>query len=250
MIPIGRMDAHACERRSGELTGQHAVPRQAGRAPPATPHTVNKRSCVKIVAGAKVAHPSQPGRVFHFCVGRGPLSGSTEEPGWSNETSRRKPRPDKFFSRLGDSAKGFIVIEVVKFPFVAGIQAGEEFLRQVFILPPRPLMKITVDHDLVSLPFQILKPANEGAIFRERAAMVIVRHHEQRANRNPMMRKVRQNCFHYKSSRRRNVMHGNDQSFPIRFRRKSEDGGQRCRSGAGHAGFSIPSGTQTSLIGW
>ena len=42
------------------------------------------------------------------------------------------PAPDKFISRLGDSAERFIVIEIVKFAFILGVKPGEEFLGQVF----------------------------------------------------------------------------------------------------------------------
>src|SRR2546423_13201693 len=46
----------------------------------------------------------------------------------------------------------------------------------------------------------------------------------------------------------RHVMDRNVQGRALRFRREREDGRQRRRTGPGHAGFSISTGAQTSLI--
>ena len=64
-----------------------------------------------------------------------------------------------------------------------------------------------------------------------------------------MMRQLRHDLFHSRAGRRRNVMDRNDQRIRVRSAESAKMEEQRCRSGAGHAGFSIPSGPQTSLIG-
>jgi hypothetical protein len=140
------------------------------------------------------------------------------------------------------------VIEIVKFTLIAGVESGKEFLREVFPIAPGSLMKITMDHDLVSLRFQIPKPPHETVIFRGRAVVMVIRNYQQGANRNSVAGKLRHNFRHRCSSRWCYVVHGDDQSFAIGFRRKREHGRQRCRSGAGHAGFSISTREQTSLI--
>ena len=42
----------------------------------------------------------------------------------------------------------------------------------------RPLMKVAMDHDLVSLRFRILQPAHKIAIVHGTAAVVVIRHHK------------------------------------------------------------------------
>ena len=85
-------------------------------------------------------------------------------------------------------------------------------------------MKIAVDHDFVSLFFEALEPAHETTIFREGTAAMIIWHHQQGANRNAVAGQFRHDFLRDGPSSWRDVMHGNDQSFPLRFSGKGEDG--------------------------
>ena len=109
-------------------------------------------------------------------------------------------------------------------------------------------MKVAMDHDLVPFRFQILEPSDKGAIFRETAAMMVIGNDQERANLHAVMRQLPDDFLHARSSRRCDIMHGNHQRLALRFRGKLEDRRERCRSGAGHAGFSISIRRQTSVI--
>ena len=98
-------------------------------------------------------------------------------------------------------------------------------------------MKISVDHDLVPLGFQILKPANKPAIFSGRAAPMIIRHDQERADRDAAMSQLRDYFLDARLRRGRDIVNRNDQRRPLRFRREREEGRQRRRTGSGHAGI-------------
>ncbi len=160
------MNAHAGELCSGEMTRQRRIPRQARGATPAAAHTVSEGAGGKIISGTQVTYPGQSRRVFHFRFGSRSLRRRAKQPRRRDETARRQSRGDKFISRPSDSAKCFVVVEIIKFAFVIGIKPGQEFLARILAVSTRSLMKIAMDHNLVSLRFQILKPADKSAILR------------------------------------------------------------------------------------
>ena len=218
MVAIGRMNADPGERRVRERGRQGAIPGQAGETSPATAQTVNQRAGVKILSRAQIADTGQPGRVFHVrCSGRAFRFGA-EQPRGGDETARRQPRRDEFSARLGDAAKRFVVIEVVEFAFIVGVEPGKKLVAQLFPRARRPLVKVTVDHDLVSMRLQFLQPSHKPAVLGRAPTVMIVGHHQEGANQNPMMAKLLQDFRDSRLSNRRDIMHGHDQCFTVRFR--------------------------------
>ena len=78
--------------------------------------------------------------------------------------------------------------------------------------------------------------------------MMVIGNDQQRKNGDLMMGQLRDDLFSRCSGRWRDVMHGNNQSLPIRCCGNGKYRGQRCCCGAGHTEFLISTEKQTSLI--
>src|ERR1700674_4642977 len=150
MMAIGRVNAHARQWTVREVTAKQGVPSQTRCPAPSAAHTIDQGARRKLFARTQVTHSGEASCVFHFRGGGGPLAFRPQQPRGSNETARFQTRPIELISRLGDPAKRLVVIEVVKFPFVAGVNAGQEFRAGTFRLLPGPLVEISVDDNFVA----------------------------------------------------------------------------------------------------
>src|SRR5262249_25505326 len=147
-----------------------------------------------------------------------------------------------------NSSKRLVVSEIVKFAFTLGIESGQESFNETFVRPPRPFMKVTVNHDFVTGGFEVAQPGNELSILHRRALTMVVRHDEQRAITNAFLCERGNNAVDDWLGRRSNVVDGNDQKILCRTRRR--DNGQKLRGHSrGHFfKFSTPVLSRTSAI--
>ena len=134
-----------------------------------------------------------------------------------NEAARRQAGAGKFFSCLANPPKRLLIFKIIKLTFALGVKLGEKFLIHGFAIARGSFMEIAMDHNLVSLRLEFLKPANESAVFGDAAPAMIIRDDQKRTNLHAMMRQLRHDLFHALSGRRRHVMHRHDQRLRVRL---------------------------------
>ena len=91
-------------------------------------------------------------------------------------------------------------------------------------------MKITVDHNFVSVRFQRSKPCDEFAVFGERALVVIIRHHKNRTNADAVRAQFRNNRARDLLSARGDVVQRHDGGIGRGAGSRNERKELRCRN--------------------
>src|SRR5207244_3703027 len=101
----------------------------------------------------------------------------------------------------------------VKFAFAVGVNLLAERLEVAFVSPPRSLMKIAVNDDLVSGGFQLTQPGDELSILHGRALAVVIGHDKKRTTAHALPREFDHDLRDDRSRRRCNVMDRNDEEI-------------------------------------
>src|SRR5207237_10868522 len=115
----------------------------------------------------------------HSHARRGAVALGDEQPSCGDESKRGKTRGFKFITGLNDSGESFLVIQVEEFAFVASVNSGHEFFRDPFVGAPWPLVKVTVNHNLVTARFKIAQPGDKSWVPCGASLAVIIGHHQK-----------------------------------------------------------------------
>ena len=124
----------------------------------------------------------------------------------------------KMIARVCDAAKRLIIIEIVKLAFALGIKLRDELVAKVFANAAGPLVKISVNDDLVSLGFKVAQPRNQLWIFRELTSVMIIRDQQERTGADTASGQFGNNFLGCLASRGRDIVDRDDQRMSGRAR--------------------------------
>src|SRR5687768_11377625 len=87
----------------------------------------------------------------------------------------------KVRSRLAEQLRGCIAPDIEKLPLPRGVDPGRELLSCRLAASRRPLMEISMRHDLMTGPRHFGEPAAEVRVFEKVSTTVMIWDDEQRA---------------------------------------------------------------------
>src|SRR5262249_46196728 len=85
----------------------------------------------------------------------------TQQPRGCNEAFRLEAGLAELILRLRDQLCGLLAVDVVKLTFPRGIEAGRELLLKCLVCSMVTLVRVAVDHELVSVVHLFREPAAE-----------------------------------------------------------------------------------------